>query len=613
MAVETGKLLAYLVLFFIGYQLIGDKARLRRLGFAVIGIGCIVSLVGLLFFRFSPNRVYGLIGLEHLSPFTPYFNKNHFANYLVMTLPVTLATCFLLGDRSSLPRLRSFREKVLWLGSREATGLWVLVVGFAIQLAAFLCAASRGGLAGLVAAFGGFVALIVLKGRNRKMPLILLGLVALGLAWGVSEAHPLLHKLRLLGESPTHDYAIQFRLSNWKDTFRMFLDFPAVGIGAGGFTELFPLYKTMPEKSIFSQVRFYYTENELLQGLAELGLVGMGLLIAFGAMLASGFLRQWARASSKTVHWMALGFGCSLVGMLVHALVDFPTHLPANMALASVLGGVLARLRAEEPFPEGRTEKGSGGGFGQILGVFLKGVLAVLLLAVVVPHLLGQWRSDQYYLRAEKKLDQMRQNASISLPPLLAAYEDLLTARRWGENQARIHQSLGSVYTYLGVLAQARPKQREAWFRQAEASLLKAARLAPLWAHHHYSLGWLYQEWDRREQASYHLEHATLLAPRNPFFHFQLGANELALDRFGSALGSFREALTINEAFLRPVLGLLAVREVTTPLGYLDDLLPQSDRREILQDEAANFFASRQDMKTAAATGERINLPQQIR
>jgi len=117
-------------------------------------------------------------------------------------------------------------------------------------------------------------------------------MLAVVLAVGINQAKPLLAKIRYqktVGE--VSDFAVEFRLSNWKDTARIAFDFSAVGIGAGGFREFFPLYKTMPEHGIHSQKNFQNAENDMLEGFAETGFVGMGLLLFFALLLTKRFLR----------------------------------------------------------------------------------------------------------------------------------------------------------------------------------------------------------------------------------------------------------------------------------------------------------------------------------
>ncbi len=603
MWVEVGKALTYVTIFVVTYLLMENKERFKHLNISIIFIGFFVSSLGLFFYRLGIPEVYGIFSFDRLHPsFTPYINKNHFANLIVMTIPMTLAYIFLLAHSSALSSRPSIRTKVLWFASREATWLFVVIGLFAIQLAALLFTASRGGLFGLVMGLVSFAFLLAFKWSKRSTPLVILGIFAIIVLLSVYQAKPLIYKLKLLQESPAADLAIVFRLSNWKDTFRIFLDFPLVGIGAGAFHQIFPLYKSMPELANFSQVRFYHAENELLEGLAELGIIGTTFLIAFGSVLSFRFLKQWRGIQSKTVHWVSLGAACASVGMLAHSLVDFPMHVPANMALFATFGGILARVGYGEIFsPVALSTKHFSWSSVRLKHITLGLALVITLFAILTPYLWRQWRSEYYYMKAQSELDRILDEHTVSLPPLLSAQEYLLKAKRVGNHQARIYHGLGSVYVYLGLLAQGETSKQAVWFSQGESSLLKALKAEPLNAAYHYTLGWLYGEWGQYQQAVPYLKNASLLEPQNPFYRFQLGKGYLRAGNKQAAQSAFKDAIGINSAYLKPVLEILVVSSKEIVPADLRELLPQADRRKLLQQAMAQFFETRKDYQLAEA------------
>ncbi|MBI3999332.1 MAG: O-antigen ligase family protein [Candidatus Omnitrophica bacterium] len=605
--VEVGKSLSYVALFFISYALVRDKNGIRRLSFAVVLIGLFLSLIGLFFFRFSPGKVYGLFHFEQAASFTPYLNKNHFANYLVMTLPVTLGFMVLLADRSSLPMRDTLRSKFLWLTSKEATGFLVVTCCFVIQFAALLGTASRGGLLSAVAALMSFGLFMILRLRKKMAAILLISVLVITCAWGVSQAKPLVYKLKLLRESRGVDIALQFRLSNWRDTFKMFLDFPIVGIGAGGFYKLFPLYKSMPEVSRVSQVRFSHAENEFLETLAEQGIVGTGLLLSIGTILWIQFNKRWPGVRSKTIRWLSLGAACALIGMVVHSLVDFPMHLPANMALFAVLGGLLARVGSgEEAFWNDPGVMNTSNRFVRFLSILLRIGFVISIFCVFTPRLWHQWVSEHYYLKAKEELDRMGEEGVISLPLARFSYEYLLKAKKVGADQARIYRDLGQVYVSFGLLTQKEKKKRNMWFQQAEASFAKALSLDPFDVDHHYGLGQLYEVWNNHEQAEPFLKRASLLEPQNPFYRFQFGKNQLELHKDESAHALFKETIRINGAYVEPVLKLLTSDGRVIVLEELQALLPQDEHRDEVRQNLAAFFDQHGELPMAEAIRQMV-------
>lgn len=592
MRTEVARAAAYGAAFFIAYWLIQDRPQLRRFATAVMVIGFTVSMVGLVCHRLAPEKLYGFLEFKQSAPITPYLNKNHFANLLVMTFPVTLGFMFLEIARSSFVREPSWRGKILWFASKETTRVYLAGGALAVQLAGILTSASRGGLLGLAAAAASFVFLWGLGSRKKWFGMALLAtVVVIAAILGAYQAKPLMAKLRMMKNAPTEDLAIRFRLSNWRDSLRMFRDFPVTGIGAGGFQELFPLYKSIPERAVYSQVRFYHAENELLEGLVETGVVGSLLLAVFSVSLAASFTRRRSskEEGSKTVEWLSLGLASGAAGMTAHSFVDFSMHVPANMALLAALGGVLARLSWGGPLLSERAV--SGGPLPQRPGRLIVSLGIVAVAAFLAgPFLWRQWRSDYYYTQARNVMNHMTEQGEVSRPLVVSAYQDLLRMQPDAGGQARFHFSIGKVYVYFGLLSKGQGSRRETWFQQAEQSLKRAVELEPLNAMHQYALGWLYEEWGRSSQAARYLRNAARLAPKNAFYHFKLGENQTRLGEQASARAAFKETVGINQEYLIPVLKVLVSAHSVSGPEDLSGLLPHGKPRKELEEQAANFF-----------------------
>jgi O-antigen ligase len=122
------------------------------------------------------------------------------------------------------------------------------------------------------------------------------------------------------------------RLDVARDTLRMIAAFPAAGCGFGAFTWTFPAFSS-------PQVRLHYTHahNDLLQLGAEGG-VGSLALLALALFAVSRSAVDALRAGSEPV---VTGAAFGLGALLVHGLIDFNFHIPANAAIAAVLAGIL--------------------------------------------------------------------------------------------------------------------------------------------------------------------------------------------------------------------------------------------------------------------------------
>jgi O-antigen ligase len=125
----------------------------------------------------------------------------------------------------------------------------------------------------------------------------------------------------------------------WKDTFKMFLDKPLFGHGLGSFRALHPLYQSAEykrerEAGLASAHRKLkplteHSHNDFLQYLAEIGVVGVGLLLLVPTL---GIWRIRKRLFSNSPDWALVG--CMFFGL--YSFFDFPTRTPACLLLLSL-------------------------------------------------------------------------------------------------------------------------------------------------------------------------------------------------------------------------------------------------------------------------------------
>ena len=605
MHVELVRQVCYAAIFFMMYWLVQSRSQLWRFGAAVSILGFVVSIVGLVFHRLAPGKVYGILEYEQSMPMTPYLNKNHFANLLVMTFPVTAALIFLSIERSSFLRDPSWRAKILWFSSREASKIYLPAAVLVVQLTAILTSASRSGLVGSAAAASTFILLWGARSGKWVRTMALMGTVTVIMVLGSFQSKPLAAKLRLLRDAPASDLAVQFRLSNWRDAVRMFGDFPVFGVGAGGFHELFPLYKSIPERGSYTQVHFYHVENEFLEGLVETGTAGTLLITAVAVVLAGAFLKYWRQKedTSKTAEWLALGAASGAVGMLAHSTTDFALHVPANAALFACFAGVLARLCWGVLFSAsaGQSVQPSASLPGRLGRFFIGLFLVAGVWMAAAPFLWRQWRSDHFYQLAQDAVDQMAQKNVISRPLVTSAYGYLLKAKPYAAGQARYHFAVGRANAYFGLLSGAQPAQQNNRFRQSESALKKAILMEPLNAAYQYTLGWLYEEWGKPAEAAAYLRNAARLEPKNPIYHFKFGANQARLGNQMEAHTAFKEAVHINFNYLEPVLTALVDAHWPLDPDKLQELLPEENSVKGLRQQMAIFFERRHEVKLAEA------------
>ena len=316
---ELYKAAAYAGLFFFIVNRITTKRQLDYLINTIILFGFCISIFGIIQRYAYSDRVYWF-DLPHSagSPFGPFFNRNNFAGYINMIIPLGLG--YFLTD--------------MQLAKRIIYGVAVGVMSLALALSL-----SRGGIIVYLATFLFiFLALSLKKRFHQKSLFIFIWLIVMVCAFAVYL------DIRVVGQR----LATVFRKDSWAalghgylwlDCVRIWRDFPVFGTGLGTFGAISALYKTSP-----LQVFFSYAHNDYLQFLSEAGLAGCVCIAWFFGMYCVDVLRAWFRRHDTYVLCLVLGGSASLFAMLAYSLLDFNLHIPANAILFTVILGVVYRL-----------------------------------------------------------------------------------------------------------------------------------------------------------------------------------------------------------------------------------------------------------------------------
>ncbi len=338
---ELVRLAAYGAVFYAlkGYRPAGGSrtAFAARLLTAVVATGFVVSVIGILQKYSWQGMIYWLRPIRFGRPFGPFVNRNHFAGYIIMVIPLALG---LLLTRRPRPAGETFRDRLVRADPRR------LLLGFmslVMSVALFLSYSRSGILSGVLA----FIYLIGISRRfrliERKQSLRIfagsLVLIALALAYfGTAD---LVQRFETIGGKGKE---VEYRRDIWGDTFRIYRDFPVLGIGLGGFEKFYPYYKSFDRRKPFT-----HAENDYLQVAAEMGTWGLVGLTGF-FLVFFGSVFSWKPESFRPVRprklpggWPVSGrglvAGCSAgaLGLLLQSSLNFNFAVPANTLLLAVL------------------------------------------------------------------------------------------------------------------------------------------------------------------------------------------------------------------------------------------------------------------------------------
>ena len=306
----------YLLLFFLLAQSFRVRADLYRLVWFLILMCFGVSLLGIIQHFTSEGTIYWLRALRSGGdPFGPYVNRNHFAGFVELTLPVGLAMLIFRGLRRDLYPLAS-----------------VLTI---IPIGALILSGSRGG----IVSFGFEVAVLWLLAKTRRgpegprlTPLAIVALAAVALiAWlGAGKAIERFSMVR------SGEVTIHRRFTMSEGAVHIFKDHPIKGAGLGALVAVYPRYEILYDGRLVDHVH-----NDYIEMVAETGVLGGLCGLAFLWILFRQAKTCYGAEQGHFSRALHAGAVAGLCGMLLHSFVDFNLHIPAN-ALLFLLQAYLA-------------------------------------------------------------------------------------------------------------------------------------------------------------------------------------------------------------------------------------------------------------------------------
>ena len=300
-------LVSDLVLLFLAVQAFRTLQDWRGFVWFAMVFGFLVGIFGILQHLTFNGKLYWFREMRYGGiPFGPYVNRNHFAGFVELTLPLALVP-LLLG------RVR--RER------------WPVVTLFAVvPIGALFLSVSRGG----IVSFGvelAVLALVMIQRRTMGKQLFagaaVLLLALLMVSWlGVGQLQQRFSSFQSL------EITAGKRASMRRDTWQIFLHNPVAGTGLGTLQIVYPQYESLYDGKIVN-----HTHNDYLEALAETGLLG-GLCCAwFLGVLLWESLKRLRQLHNSFAGALQLSGLVACTGFLVHGLVDFNLHIPSNAFL----------------------------------------------------------------------------------------------------------------------------------------------------------------------------------------------------------------------------------------------------------------------------------------
>ena len=322
--IELQLLLSMLIFLFLAAQAFRTLRDWRSFAWFVMVFAFLVCGFGILQQLTFNGKLYWFREMHYGGiPFGPYVNRNHFAGFAELVLPMALVP-LLLG------RVR--RERLFIVG--------ILAI---IPLTALMLSASRGGIISVGAELAFLLLVLALRragGRHLLAGGAVLLLAFVIVSWlGVNQI------LSRFSGLQTLEVTASKRASMRHGTWRIFLDHPVLGTGLGTLQQVYPPYETLYDGKIVN-----HSHNDYLEVLAETGVLG-GICCAWfiGALFFRG-LRFLQSDNDSFANTLRLCGWTACWGLMVHSLVDFNLRIPANLLLF-LLMSLLATTEIQQEAP----------------------------------------------------------------------------------------------------------------------------------------------------------------------------------------------------------------------------------------------------------------------
>lgn len=323
-------LLAALALLMVGTARLVSVAGARRLIEMIIITGVALAIVGIVQKPLYTGKIYGFwISQEGGSPFGPFVNRNHFAGWMLMTLPVALGyLCagIARGLRGVKPE---WHYRLLWFSSPGANKLIMAALGITVMGLALVLTLSRSGISalGVALAITGWFALRRLQGRSRKAIALgyLLLLSTLVLGWvGVDT---------VLSHFAAPDWGqLNGRSGAWTDAFATFRRHWLTGTGLNTYQVANLFYQQHDKASFVSSAH-----NDYLQLAAEGGVLLIVPILLCVLFFARDVRRRFREDGQSSSYWLRAGAVTGLVAIAFQETVEFSLQIPGNAALFAVV------------------------------------------------------------------------------------------------------------------------------------------------------------------------------------------------------------------------------------------------------------------------------------
>jgi O-antigen ligase len=310
---------SYAVLCFLSRQALVRSAQAQKIAVLLTIYGFLISSVSLIQ-GVSPNGKLYWIRVPRLGGwiYGPYVNHNHYAGLMELLVPIPLIL--------ALSRLAEDRERI------------VAAIVAAVMVCTLFLSGSRGGMLAILVELA-FLGVVLFRHKKRIRTAVGLGAFAVVLVGMLTwlGGKELTQRVSSISHETRTEISGGMRVSIDRDTVRMFRSKPVLGWGLDTFPVVYPQFR-----SFYTNFFINEAHDDYLQLLAETGVIGFAIMLWFVVVVYRNGLRKIGNWMSEVSGSVTLACLLGFTGILVHSLVDFNLHIPANAAIFYVFCTIAA-------------------------------------------------------------------------------------------------------------------------------------------------------------------------------------------------------------------------------------------------------------------------------
>lgn len=324
-------------MFVVVLNVFRRSGQIKRLLMAIALIGGAIALITLAQNLFGNGKIYWFISSSHAKGYSgPFVNHNHYGQFMNLSIGAALGLLIVKLHEGFAGKRLTPSVVLGYLSSNFAKSSWLLVAIVSFGMATVFLSLTRGGIVSMLIAIS-FVTLLLSRQRPLKSHSWIMVVMALAaftciLYVGFDAVYDRLMTLRRLHEVEGG------RLQMLRDIAVAWTKFPILGTGLGTHVVVYPMF----DRSTITALATH-AENEYAQAAEETGLIGLGMLIIFGIIVWSNYVKN-IRNVNLPIRSAAYGLGFGILAILIHSLSDFGQHLSANAILSAIFCALLIGL-----------------------------------------------------------------------------------------------------------------------------------------------------------------------------------------------------------------------------------------------------------------------------